>query len=204
MRVRGAGGLLVGVVLYPVAVTFDGTAQGLDLGEALERLLWYTAGSPPTNTQFFIVVRDVLLVGGLLAGILGVAGLRASRVPIALASAGIALGLSPWVVYEFSPVTFDNAPPEWVFENPLWFVSSRWTALLWIVVCVGAFVLAVSDRAPEPVPARGPLGGTGPLWAAPPGPTAPGQPPPPGPAGPVPPVLRPTGPADAGSGPLGP
>lgn len=213
MRVRGAGGLLIGVAIYPAAFVLDIFSQqdgAIDLGQVMKDLLWYEF-DPPANFVFFTVLRDVLLFGSLLAGVLGLAGVRASRFPLALCATGIALGLLPSVIY--NPFSYDSdRPPDWVRENQLWFLSGRWSAVLWIAICVTVVVMALTDKAsavipsfgaPQPAMAGGapashwarpastePGAGPAPSQSTPPSPTAPPTPAPPATA-PAPPSASP-------------
>jgi hypothetical protein len=157
VSVRGAGGLLIGVVLQPILTVLNNPAAVVDDGivEAFRRVFWVPGGySPPADTAAFFVLRGLLVFGGLALGALAVVGVRPVRFPLALLSAVLAVGILPWVVWPYDPVQFRDVPPDWILDHPLWFLSTRGAALLYIALLVAAVVLAVTDSGLAPSPAR--------------------------------------------------
>jgi hypothetical protein len=196
-QVRGAGGLLVGVTVHPILLTLQydgGYSDGIV--DTFRNAFWYPAGyDVPADTIPFLALRIVLVFGGLVLGILGLAGLRPARIPIAVVTAVLTIAIVPWVIWPFDPVDFSGEPPEWVMEHPLWFPSDRGVALTLIAMLVASFVMALLDKAPWPATTPyppgfgppGPFGASGPP-GAPGGSAGAGRwgPPPPGQSFPAP------------------
>jgi hypothetical protein len=188
VQVRGAGGLLVGVCIQPLLRVFDIGAYDDGVFDAFRNFFWFPSGAtPPGDTVPFLLLRAALVFGGLVLGVLGVAGLRAVRFPIVVVSVLLVVGILPWAIWLFDARTYQDPPPDWVLEHPLWWTSSREMALTFLGMLVATIVLALRDRPAQPAVAGPPGYGPAPyaLAGAPPaGPTGPWAAP--GPAAPAP------------------
>lgn len=171
VSVRGAGGLVIGVVIQPILTVLDNpmATQGDGLVEAFRRVFWVPDGySPPADTSAFLVLRSLLVFAGLVLGVLALLGVRPVRFPLAAGCGVLALGVLAWVIWPFDPTRYRDLPPEWVLDHPLWFTGTRGTALVLLLMLVGAIVLAVTDSGrvaptpPFPAGAWGPAGPDGP------------------------------------------
>ena len=130
VRVRGAGGLLVGVCVQPIVevLNYSAYSGGPDFVDAFRQVFWVPEGADlPADRMAFIALRGLLVFAGLVLGVLGVAGLRAVRFPMAAVASLLALGALAWVIWPADPRGFD-LPPDWVLEHPLWFYSARGAA----------------------------------------------------------------------------
>jgi hypothetical protein len=207
VSVRGAGGLVIGVVIQPILLVLDYpmALRGAGIVNMFRTVFWVPEGADlPLNTMAFLVLRLVLVFAGLILGVLAVLGVRPVRFPLAAVCGALAVGVLVWVIWPFDPVDFRNLPPNWVLDHPLWFRSTRGTAIVVLVMLLSALVLAVTDsgRVASPAPASaggwGPAGPYGPGPYAAPGPYA-GQPSPSGQWAPVPAPGAPGAPAPPGT-----
>lgn len=148
MRIRAAGGLLMAVLLYPLARELDLTGARAGLGDTLRNLLWFR-GDVDGKELFSVLMRDGLLVGGAVVALCAIAGFPWSRYLVPLTALAIAACSLPTLIYDLVNFSAGSDPPRWVIEYRLWFVMGRWTTGLWLLVLGAAAVLAVSDPKPR-------------------------------------------------------
>jgi hypothetical protein len=93
-----------------------------------------------------VLVRDGIFGLAALVGVFALLGLRASRWPVALISAVLAVLYLPWLIWDFDVRTFRHLPPDWVVKYLPWYQVGRYVALLWILVLLAAVVFALAER----------------------------------------------------------
>ncbi len=181
MRVRAAGALLLAPLLSVIDTqlgrfTYERGSFGDQAESVLRALFWIRDGAEGSQPVLQAVTRDAVFLVVVVVALVGMSGLRAGRVLVALAAVGLAVLYVPSLIWPVG--SFDQAPPDWVREYQPWFLVGRAQAVLWIGVLLLTALLAATSRAPvrgayaEPGPAASYPPGP---YTRPPGPVAPAQ-----------------------------
>jgi len=140
-------------VLYPLALGLEqlGPSPRSEDLERVFRFLFWTGEGAGARRIVMTLVRDGLFAAAVVTAVLAIFGVRLTRLVLPLVAALIALGLAPWLVWDVRGR--GDLPPRWVLDYQIWYLTSRYTALLWILVLLVAALLAATDRARRPVAA---------------------------------------------------
>lgn len=144
MRVRGAAGLLLAPVLWVVARAFDVAtySSARSIHDGLENLVW--TQSDAASDRLVAVGRDGILALVVVVALVGLAG--RGRFVVALAALVQGVLFAPWAYYDITGRS-SRFPKRWVRWIP-GYPAPNFTALLWIVLMVVVFVVAVSAGKP--------------------------------------------------------